>query len=81
MLVALEVLKRLGLSSDAVDWVALTHVHLDPRRWRGSFMRLPQASLAVHSSRNRHMADPEKLLAESRQFTGLNTLSVFGKSS
>lgn len=64
LLVALEVLKRLGLSSDAVDWVALTHVHLDHAGGAGSFMRaFPKASLAVHPRGARHMADPEKLLA------------------
>ncbi|HXC38219.1 MAG TPA: MBL fold metallo-hydrolase [Burkholderiales bacterium] len=68
----LEVLKQKGLGPEAVDWVMLTHVHLDHAGGAGGFMRIfPNARLTVHPRGARHMADPAKLIA--------GTIEVYGK--
>jgi glyoxylase-like metal-dependent hydrolase (beta-lactamase superfamily II) len=60
----LEALPRLGLSHDAVDYVIVTHVHLDHAGGAGEMMRLlPQAKLVVHPRGARHMIDPRRLWA------------------
>jgi glyoxylase-like metal-dependent hydrolase (beta-lactamase superfamily II) len=60
----LAALGRLGLTPESVDWVILTHVHLDHAGGAGELMRhLPRARLAVHPRGARHMADPSKLAA------------------
>lgn len=56
-------LKHLGLSRAAVDYVILTHVHLDHAGGAGAMMReFPEASLVVHPRGARHMIDPSKLI-------------------
>jgi len=68
----LEVLKQKGLGPEAVDWVMLTHVHLDHAGGAGGFMRIfPNARLTVHPRGARHMVDPAKLIA--------GTIEVYGK--
>jgi glyoxylase-like metal-dependent hydrolase (beta-lactamase superfamily II) len=60
----LAALAGLGLAPQSVDWVILTHVHLDHAGGAGELMRhLPEARLAVHPRGARHMVDPSKLAA------------------
>jgi len=61
---ALAALNKLGLGVDAVDYVILTHIHLDHAGGAGSLMAaFPNASLVVHPRGARHMAEPSKLVA------------------
>jgi len=61
LLAALDVL---GVDPDAVDYVILTHVHLDHAGGAGLLLqRLPNARLVVHSRGARHMIDPSQLIA------------------
>lgn len=58
----LDALAALGIARDAVDYVVLTHVHLDHAGGAGLLMReLPNAKLTVHPRGARHMIDPAKL--------------------
>lgn len=53
-----------GLAPGEVDWLVLTHVHLDHAGGAGALMReLPNARLLVHPRGARHMIDPAKLIA------------------
>ncbi len=55
-------LAALGLAPGDVDWVILTHVHLDHAGGAGALMAaLPSARLVVHPRGARHMIDPSKL--------------------
>ena len=57
-------LDGLGLAREAVDYVIVTHVHLDHAGGAGEMMRLlPHAKLVVHPRGARHMIDPAKLWA------------------
>lgn len=61
---ALAALERLGLAPAAVDYVILTHLHLDHAGGAGSLMQaFPNAKLVVHPRGARHMAEPSKLVA------------------
>lgn len=61
---ALAALERVGLDVSAVDYVILTHIHLDHAGGAGSLMRaFPNAKLVVHPRGARHMAEPSKLVA------------------
>lgn len=67
----LDALQQLGLGVDQVDWVLLTHVHLDHAGAAGQFMRaFPQARLAVHARGARHMIDPSRLWAGASEVYG-----------
>ncbi len=60
----LAALDRAGLAPAAVDWVILTHVHLDHAGGAGGLMAsLPNARLVVHPRGARHMIDPSRLWA------------------
>jgi glyoxylase-like metal-dependent hydrolase (beta-lactamase superfamily II) len=62
----LAALEALGIDREAVDWVFLTHVHLDHAGGAGSLMRaLPNARAVIHPRGAPHMADPGKLISAS----------------
>lgn len=61
---ALVALERCGLTATAVDYVILTHIHLDHAGGAGRMMQaFPNARLVVHPRGARHMAEPSKLVA------------------
>lgn len=60
----LDAMRDKGLGDDSVDWILLTHVHLDHAGGAGAFMRqFPGAMLGVHPRGARHMEDPTRLWA------------------
>ena len=69
----LESLKNLSLEPYSVEWIILTHIHLDHAGGAGKLMKLfPNAVLGVHARGKRHMVNPEKLWN--------SVISVYGKS-
>src|SRR4029078_8563608 len=55
----MKALEAKGIAREAVDYVILTHVHLDHAGGAGSLMaRFPGARLTVHPRGARHMIDP-----------------------
>ena len=59
----LGALEALGLRREAVDYVILTHVHLDHAGAAGALMQaLPAARLVVHPRGAPHMIDPSALV-------------------
>ena len=60
----LAAVERAGLGVDAIDWLILTHVHLDHAGGAGALMqRLPNARLLLHPRGAPHMIDPARLVA------------------
>ena len=60
----LAALADAGLAPGDVDWLILTHVHLDHAGGAGALMQqLPHARLVVHPRGARHMIDPSRLWA------------------
>ena len=60
----LAALDAQGLAPEHVDWLILTHVHLDHAGGAGALMRrLLNARLAVHPRGAPHMIDPSRLVA------------------
>jgi glyoxylase-like metal-dependent hydrolase (beta-lactamase superfamily II) len=67
----LAALEELCVARDAVQWLFLTHVHLDHAGGAGQLMReLPNATCVVHPRGAPHMIDPGKLIAASRTVYG-----------
>lgn len=59
----LAALAELGIPAGNVDYVILTHIHLDHAGGAGVMMKaFPNARLLVHPRGARHMADPSKLI-------------------
>jgi glyoxylase-like metal-dependent hydrolase (beta-lactamase superfamily II) len=67
----LAALGELGIAREAVDYVLLTHVHLDHAGGAGQLMRaLPNARAVIHPRGAPHMIDPAKLIAASQAVYG-----------
>jgi glyoxylase-like metal-dependent hydrolase (beta-lactamase superfamily II) len=67
----LGALASAGLAADSVDYVLLTHVHLDHAGGAGLLMEaLPNAVAVLHPRGARHMVDPSKLEAGARAVYG-----------
>lgn len=67
----LAAMREKGLAPEQVDFVILTHIHLDHAGGAGLFMRtFPNARLTVHPRGARHMVDPAELIA--------GTVEVYG---
>ncbi len=70
----MEALAARGIEPEAVDYVVLTHIHLDHAGGAGLLMaKLPNATLTVHPRGARHMADPSRLMQ--------GTVDVYGEQS
>ena len=68
----LDALRQYDLDRGDVDYVFLTHVHLDHAGGAGTLMQaLPNALCVIHPRGAPHMADPAKLIA--------GTQGVYGK--
>jgi glyoxylase-like metal-dependent hydrolase (beta-lactamase superfamily II) len=62
--VLLQALAQAGLAPADIDWLVLTHVHLDHAGGAGTLMRrLPNARLVAHPRAAPHMIDPVRLVA------------------
>jgi len=62
----LAALEELGVPRDRVEYLFITHVHLDHAGGTGQLMRaLPNARAVLHPRGAPHMVDPAKLIAGS----------------
>ena len=60
----LDTLATAGMTPEQVDWLVLTHVHLDHAGGTGALLQhLPNAQVVVHPRGARHMIDPARLQA------------------
>jgi len=77
----LAALDDAGLAPADVDWLILTHVHLDHAGGAGELIaRLPNAKLVVHPRGARHMIDPAKLWAGASAVYGEGVMeSTYGR--
>ncbi|TDK24337.1 MBL fold metallo-hydrolase [Luteimonas aestuarii] len=67
----LAALEAAGVAREAVDWLLVTHVHLDHAGAAGPLIRaLPNARLVVHPRGAPHMIDPTRLIAGARAVYG-----------
>lgn len=67
----LAALHAVGMRAEAVDYLLLTHVHLDHAGGAGRLMRLlPNAVCLVHPRGAPHMIDPARLVAGARAVYG-----------
>lgn len=73
----LAALDTLGIARTAVDYVFLTHVHLDHAGGAGELIKaLPNARAVLHPRGAPHMIDPDKLIAGSKVVYGEERFKV-----
>ncbi|WP_070120268.1 MBL fold metallo-hydrolase [Bacillus marinisedimentorum] len=67
----LDGLKQLNLDPLDVEYIIVTHIHLDHAGGAGLLLNdCPNAKVVVHSRGKRHLADPSKLIAGARAVYG-----------
>ena len=77
----LDALEQQDIDVGAVDYVFLTHIHLDHAGGAGLLLaHLPNARCVVHPRGARHMIDPSKLIAGTEVVYGVEkTRAVYGE--
>lgn len=77
----LAALTECDLDAGDVDYVFLTHIHLDHAGGAGLLMQqLPNARCVVHPRGAPHMIDPSKIIAGTEAVYGMeNTASLYGE--
>lgn len=75
-----EALAQRGIRPQQVQWVILTHIHLDHAGGAGELMHLfPNATLVVHPRGSAHMVAPAKLIAGTEAVYGVEkTAQMYG---
>ncbi len=69
-------LQRQGVARESVDWIILTHVHLDHAGGAGELLRqLPNAKVWLHPRGVRHMVDPGQLMAGASAVYGADAVA------
>lgn len=60
-------LEKIGIKTDEVDYVAVSHVHIDHAGGAGTLLHyLPNAKLLVHERGAPHLINPEKLWTQTK---------------
>jgi glyoxylase-like metal-dependent hydrolase (beta-lactamase superfamily II) len=60
-------LKQAGIPFDSIEWILLSHVHLDHAGGAGALLRhLPNARIGIHPDGVRHLLNPERLLSQAK---------------
>ncbi|MER2090213.1 MAG: MBL fold metallo-hydrolase [Sporosarcina sp.] len=71
-------LEALGFSLDQVKYIIVTHVHLDHSGGAGLLIQdCPNATVVVHPSGARHLANPERLVAGAKMVYGERFSELF----
>jgi glyoxylase-like metal-dependent hydrolase (beta-lactamase superfamily II) len=64
-------LEEIGVKNEEVDYVAVSHVHVDHAGGAGALLRhLPNARLLVHPRGAPHIVNPERLWTQTKQALG-----------
>jgi glyoxylase-like metal-dependent hydrolase (beta-lactamase superfamily II) len=75
----LDGLKELSVKPEDVEYVAVSHIHLDHGGGAGTLLKhLPKAKVIVHERGVPHLVDPEKLWQQSREVLG-SIAELYGK--
>ena len=74
-----EGLKELNIMLEDVEYVAVTHVHLDHGGGAGTLLKfLPNAKVIVHPRGMPHLVDPQRLWESAQSVLGYVS-EIFGK--
>ncbi|KUO95754.1 MBL fold metallo-hydrolase [Ferroacidibacillus organovorans] len=75
----LDALREASISPNELDYILLTHIHLDHAGGAGHLARLaPQARVVAHPRAKRHLMDPSRLMAGAKSVYGDALHELFG---
>src|SRR5699024_1559836 len=71
-------MEDLGFTLDQVQYIIVTHIHLDHAGGAGLFIQAcPNATIVVHPKGARHLADPKRLASSARAVYGDSFQELF----
>ncbi len=69
--ILMEYMKQNKISLEKVEYLFITHVHLDHAGGAGTFLKyLPNAKVILHPNGVKHLVQPEKLIASAKSVYG-----------
>jgi len=76
----LDGIKRVGVDPEDIDYLIITHIHLDHAGGAGVLIQdMPHAQVAVHHKGARHLANPAKLVDGVRVAQGEEIMAKLGE--
>jgi glyoxylase-like metal-dependent hydrolase (beta-lactamase superfamily II) len=76
----LEGIKALGFKSEEVDYLVITHIHLDHSGGAGTILKsMPRARVVAHHRAVKHLVDPAKLIVSAGDAQGKETIRRNGE--
>jgi glyoxylase-like metal-dependent hydrolase (beta-lactamase superfamily II) len=74
-------IKQAGIKPEDIDYIILTHIHLDHAGGAGVLVKhMPKAQVYVHSRGVKNIINPEKLMASTIAFQGAEALQRNGEA-
>jgi glyoxylase-like metal-dependent hydrolase (beta-lactamase superfamily II) len=78
--VVLDGMKRVGVKAGDIDYIVVTHVHLDHSGGAGVLVRkMPRAQVLVHHRGAKHLVNPAKLISSTLEVQGEEALLKHGE--
>jgi len=76
----LDGIKDVGVRPDEIDYIIVTHVHLDHAGGAGVLIKdMPKAQVIAHHRGARHLVNPEKLIRGTIEFQGEDAMAKHGE--
>jgi glyoxylase-like metal-dependent hydrolase (beta-lactamase superfamily II) len=76
----LEGIKKIGVRPEDINYLIVTHIHLDHAGGAGVLLRdMPQAQVVVHHKGARHLVDPTRLVDSVTEAQGEKAMRLFGE--
>jgi glyoxylase-like metal-dependent hydrolase (beta-lactamase superfamily II) len=76
----IRALKSLGVKPEEIDYIIVSHVHLDHAGGAGKLLEsMPRAKVVVHRRGAKHLEDPEKLVASATIAQGIEIINRYGR--
>ena len=76
----LEGIKRVGVSPEDIDYLIVTHIHLDHAGGVGTLLKdMPQARVVVHHKGAKHLVNPVRLVNSVRETQGEKVMRLVGE--
>jgi len=76
----LEGIRRVGVSPEDIDYLIVTHIHLDHAGGVGTLLKdMPRARVVVHHKGARHLVNPVRLVDSVRETQGEKIMRLLGE--
>ncbi|MFH1003792.1 MAG: MBL fold metallo-hydrolase [Chloroflexota bacterium] len=73
-------IREIGLRPDEIDYIIVTHVHLDHAGGAGTLAReMPRATVVAHHRGAKHLIDPSRLVNSSTETRGKESVAHYGE--